>query len=206
MDKKAVAVFLSVVICGVPITIFADNGNQQVVVPPEEKISKDLYQMFYHLQENGTDLSKEKIPVWIWYQDINQKQVDNVVTEQTGLTRDNIAVKFEMPKPTLLNSLKNEELGSQQQIQSYLSRTKIFRKQEAERTDEFIKTRRAISRQKYNNTSKKIINNTVMKSSDVLFKSQYAPMVIANISKKQIEELSRNSLIESISLYNADKK
>lgn len=204
--KKAVAVFLSVVICGVPITIFADNGNRQVVVPPEEKISKDLYQMFYHLQENGTDLSKEKIPVWIWYQDIDQKQIDNVVTEQTGLTRDNIALKFEMPNPTLLNSLKNEELGSQQQIQSYLSRTKVLRKQEAERTDEFIKTRRAISRQKYNSTSENIINNSVMESSDVLFKSQYAPVVIANISKKQIEELSRNSLIESISLYNADEK
>lgn len=106
--KKITAGFLAVLICGVATGIYAAETEQTIV--PEDKISKELYQEFERLESAGADLTKEKIPVWIWYEDIDQKKVDQEVTEQTGLKPENLAVVFEMPSLTLINGSKNSVL------------------------------------------------------------------------------------------------
>lgn len=106
--KKITAGFLAVLICGVATGIYAAETEKPIA--PEDKISKELYQEFERLESAGADLTKEKIPVWIWYEDIDQKKVDQEVTEQTGLKPENLAVVFEMPSLTLINGSKNSVL------------------------------------------------------------------------------------------------
>lgn len=91
--EKIISVIIVISICSIPNCIYA--ADKEETIKPENKISEDLYQQFNMLTEDGADLSKEKIPVWVWYRDIDQKQVDREVEEQTGLTKENLAVGFE---------------------------------------------------------------------------------------------------------------
>lgn len=145
--KKLLAALLALIICGVPTSIYGAENKPAV---PEDKISEELYQEFNRLEKAGKDLTREKIPVWIWYKDIDQELVEREVTNQTGLSPENIAVDFEMPSLTLINDLKSEETGSQEKMQQYLGRTTVARQLENQRADTYIMKRREISRKEYN--------------------------------------------------------
>lgn len=197
--KKIISVVLAALICGIPAGMYAAAGVELTAL--EDKISEELYQEFERLEAQGKNLAKEKIPVWVWYEDIEQKQVDREVMEQTGLTPETLAVDFEMPSPTLINGLENENVGSQEQMQNYLARTTVARKIEAQRTNEYIDKRRQISKTKYKIKSDKIISEFIPKSDDIIFKSEYSPSFISKITQKQIINLSKNTNIQKIYLY-----
>lgn len=197
--KKIISVVLAALICGIPAGMYAAAGVE--LTAPEDKISEELYQEFERLEAQGKNLAKEKIPVWVWYEDIDQKQVNREVTEQTGLTPETIAVDFEMPNPTLINDLKNNNAGSQKQMQEYLARTVTARKLEEQKTNEYINKRRLISKTKYITKRDKIIKNYSIKNNDIIFKSDYSPSFISEMTQKQILNLSKNTDIQKIYLY-----
>ena len=202
--KKCLSVCLALLLCGLPVSIYASNETAQTAALPEQKISDTLYAEFARLEAQGKNMANEKIPVWIWYKDINQTQVDNIVKTRTGLTAENAGVDYAMPSPALLNSLQNEEPGSQAQMQAYLAATAQARALEAQRADTLIMTRREVAREQYNVKSAGIIEEANLDADDIIFKSQYAPMVIAKMTQKQIKELVKNENTETVSLYNAD--
>ncbi|MGN0550514.1 MAG: hypothetical protein ACI4I4_01555, partial [Acutalibacteraceae bacterium] len=112
--KRFIAIILVVVLCCFSLNAGAVNSSQNSL-SSEEKISDTLYSEFERIEDEGIDVSNEKIPVWIWYEDINQEQVDRLTEVRTGLTKENVTVNFELPSVSLLNSLENNELGSQEQ-------------------------------------------------------------------------------------------
>lgn len=154
------------------------------------------------LREKMAEASgNEKIPVAIWYSDVDQDNIDKLTAQKVGFTRDDVAVAYEMPSTELLASLEKEESGAADEMQAYLKRTESLRKLERERTDEYIMTRREFSRSKYNEKSAKLIKDVDIKSEDITFQSQYAPMIIANLFIKQIENLKANLMVENITYY-----
>ena len=202
--KKCLSVCLALLLCGLPVSIYASNETAQAAALPEQKISDTLYAEFARLEAQGKNMANEKIPVWIWYKDINQTQVDNIVKTRTGLTAENAAVDYAMPSPALLNSLQNEEPGSQAQMQAYLAATAQARALEAQRADTLIMTRREVAREQYNVKSARIIEEANLDADDIIFKSQYAPLIITKMPKYLIEESSQKSDVEFISLYTYD--
>ena len=146
-------------------------------------------------------MTNEKIPVWIWYKDINQTQVDNIVKTRTGLTAENAAVDYAMPSPALLNSLQNEEPGSQAQMQAYLAATAQARALEAQRADTLIMTRREVAREQYNVKSAEIIEEVNLDADDIIFKSQYAPVIITYLTREEIKQAVYNQNVEEIDFY-----
>ena len=146
-------------------------------------------------------MTNEKIPVWIWYKDINQTQVDNIVKTRTGLTAENAAVDYAMPSPALLNSLQNEEPGSQAQMQAYLAATAQARALETQRADTLIMTRREVAREQYNVKSAEIIEEVNLDADDIIFKSQYAPVIITYLTREEIKQAVYNQNVEEIDFY-----
>lgn len=140
----------------------------------------------------------EKIPVSIWYSDIDQREVDTLTATKVGFDKDNVAVDYEMPSAELLTSLETGEAGAESEMQSYLKRTESKRLEERERTDNYIMSRREISRGKYNEKSAKVLKEVSIPEEDILFKSQYAPMIIAELTKKQIVECSKSQAVEFV--------
>ena len=199
--KKCLSVCLALLLCGLPVSIYASNETAQAAALPEQKISDTLYAEFARLEAQGKNMANEKIPVWIWYKDINQTQVDNIVKTRTGLTAENAAVDYAMPSPALLNSLQNEEPGSQAQMQAYLAATAQARALEAQRADTLIMTRREVAREQYNVKSAEIIEEVNLDADDIIFKSQYAPVVIAEMTKAEILQLVQIKKIETVSLF-----
>lgn len=195
--KKAVAVLLTLVLCCFPLELYAAQENTGAI-KPEDKISKELKLKLAELKKSGFE---EKVPVWIWYDDINQKQVNKETEEQTGLTEENIAVGFKMPDAALLNRLKNEQPGSQEQMREYLRQTAVGRKLEEQRTDLYVMKRRELSREKYEKKSKKLTNDMALNASDVLFESRYTPSLIVQLSYRQIMSAAQNSNVVSLDLH-----
>lgn len=190
---------LMLILCCTMLKVSAFVMDENIILP-EEKISETLSTEIKCLEQQNHDFTDHKIPVWIWYRDIDQTQVDSETEIQTGLTAESLAVDFSMPDPTLINNLENEVLGSQEQMQAYLSRTAVARQLEAQRTDYYIMTRREISREKYTEKSADIINELCIKEDDIIFTSRYSPAIIVKKTVSEINEIIYNNKIESVSL------
>ena len=86
--------------------------------------------------------NNEKIPVYIWYTDISQSDINNKVEEKTGLTENTLSTDLIMPDNALLNQLKDGGSEAQENMTAYLSKTEPLRLREKQITDEYIDTRR----------------------------------------------------------------
>lgn len=198
--KKIVVVFLSVILCAVPTSIYATE-KKGIAVEYEDKISERLYEEFNRLETAGVDLAITKIPVWVWYEDIDQKQVNREVTEQTGLTQEHLSIDFEMPTPSLINDLQSEKIGSQERMKEYLERTFVARKLEKQRTEIYITKRRELSKRKYTVANTNRLKNMKIKDKDLMFFSQFSPCLIINMTKMEIENAKKNANITKIDFF-----
>lgn len=148
----------------------------------------------YDILNNSAD--NEKIPVSIWYKDIDQDNVDIMTKEETGYSIDSLSVNMEND----IQSIDNAE-----QLKDYLSKTANQRKIEKTRTDKYINKRRELSRKQYVKAVDKFLNEVSIADDDIIFKSQYAPMVIANMSANDIKKISENNLVQSIDYHEEPK-
>ncbi len=154
------------------------------------------------LQEKmETALPNEKIPVAIWYKDIDQDNVDKLTIDKVGFTQDDIALTYEMPSTELINNLEKGKTEAIGEMQTYLKRTEAKRKTERERTNEYVMTRREFSREKYVEKTAKVIKDTAIKEKNITFKSQYAPMIIVEMNCTEINVIATNRNIQQLSLF-----
>ncbi len=152
-------------------------------------------------EKMATASPDEKIPVAIWYADVDQDNIDKLTAEKVGFTQDDVAVAYEMPSTELLASLEKEEAGATDETQAYLKRTERQRELERQRTDEYIMTRREFSREKYNAKSADIIKDIKIKDEDITFKSQYAPMILAELTVSEVLLVIKNSYVISVVFF-----
>lgn len=157
------------------------------------------------LEKMETASPNEKISVAIWYKDIDQDNVDKLTVDKVGFTQDDIALTYEMPSTELINDLEDGEEGAADEMQAYLKRTEAKREKERKRTNEYIMTRRELSREKYNEKSSRIVKDIAIEEKDITFKSQYAPMIIAELTIVEIEAYSKNTNVTNIYYENSEE-
>lgn len=143
----------------------------------------------------------EKIPVYIWYADIDQDLVEEDVKEKYGLSLETIRIDYEMPSSELITAYKNGEDNAKVEMNDYFERTKDNREKEKELTDKYVLSRRDVSRTKYSQKSSKITSDFKIDESSIVFKSSYAPVIVANLTVSEIEQLKTDSRIEEIGYY-----
>ena len=143
----------------------------------------------------------EKIPVYIWYEDVSQKSIDKRVKDETDLSIDKLSSDIVMPDSELLNAMNASDKASEKKVSEYLAKTESIRELERNNTDKYIQTRRKYSREAYNTKSKQIKNLVTIGESEIIFTSSYAPFIICELTKSQIEKLSKDTRIESIGIY-----
>lgn len=153
------------------------------------------------LEKMESTLPNEKIPVAIWYADIDQTQVDSLTKEKVGFSQDDIALTYEMPSTELIGNLEKDNLEAVDEMQAYLNRTEVKREKERRRADEYITVRREYSREKYNEKSNGIIQDLSIDEEFIAFKSQYAPFVIASITSEEILMLANDKRIDELGYY-----
>lgn len=146
-------------------------------------------------------LDEERIPVYIWYTDIDQNLVEETVKEDYGLSLETIRVDYEMPSSELITAYKNGEENAKKEISEYFERTKDNREKEKELTDKYVLSRRDVSMSRYSQKSSEIISDFNIDESNITFKSSYAPAIVANLTVSEIERLKTDNRIEEIGYY-----
>ncbi|MBR2714714.1 MAG: hypothetical protein IKB73_00715, partial [Ruminococcus sp.] len=190
--KINLSVFMVLVIISISIL---PSFATSVVSTSQAIITDDL---MARMDECSDD---EKITVYLWYKDIDQNEVDALTTQATGLTREDCEVIDELPSAELLSSLESSDLDADSQMDAYLRRTEAIRDKERERTEIYAEKHREISNAKYNQKSQNIRTALSIADDDTEFSSQFAPLIIAEMTKDEIESASQNLNIDEISLY-----
>lgn len=204
--KKVLSLLSVLFLVGIPCIsrAAADNESSVSSISWENKISEALRAALNEAEDN------DKIPVSLWYHDIDQEAVDTAVLNQTGLTRETIGAGIPSPDPSVLQALSREaaeQNTTEQQNQlrldmvDYMQHTSAKRVLERQRADRYLMQRRAVSRAAYTkaNTSARMILDIAV--TDVIFESQYAPMLIAEMTKADILAAARHDEIESFDIY-----
>lgn len=182
-------VIIIVLVSVVPTFATDTDSNDQAI------ISEDLA---FVMENSKPD---EKIKVYLWYKDIDQDEVDVLTTKATGLTPEKCAVIEEFPSSELLYSLRDGDAKAESKMDAYLRRTEPARKIERERTQTYSRKHMEISNEKYQQKSRNIIQSLSVSENNVEFSSQFAPLIIAEMTKDEIETATKNSNIEEINLY-----
>lgn len=190
--KAMISVFMVLIIISVSV---APTFAAVIERATQEVVQDDLAVL---IEKSSND---EKIPVYIWYKDISQNDIDMQVENETGLTEDNLSEELLMPDATLLNEIRDSSGNAEKSMEAYLAKTEKVRAKEKENTDRFVQTRRDFSRIAYNEKSRQIKDIASIDETDVVFNSQYAPFIICELTKAQIKELEKDSRIESIGYY-----
>ena len=196
--NRMTAALLIFLLCGVPASAYAQTEPEL----QEGKISVPLLQEIDRLRLQSAD--GQSLPVWIWYKDIDQKRVTQEAEKQTGLTEKTLPVEYKMPDSALLSTLQNEQPGARQ-MQDYLRQTAVGRKLEQERCENYVMKRREISRTQYCEKSSQLLDDISLKQSNIIFRSEYAPAIIAKVDMSQIQELADSDEVEALYFYEEEK-
>lgn len=192
MKTSKIIVSLVLVIILVSFNIIPAFAESNMALIEGEKISSLLSNIMDSTDDN------DYIPVYIWYQDINQNSVDELTYRKTGLTPEKCDI---LSKPDFIESDLENALSDDNSINEYFEKIAPLREKENELTDTYIKARRRIALEKYNEKSESIISDLSIDSDKILFRSEFAPMIIAHLTKAEIINIAKNSSIESLSLY-----
>lgn len=191
--------FAFVLLCCPILHLFAN-----AVTVTNETIASKLDGAVLSAFDDGT----QKVKVYVWINDINQTQINKAVEQKTGLRADNLAVIEENIGNDLAIRITSEadrdslSTETEKMLQAYLDRTAAQRTQERERTDLYLSTRRAESKAKYNEQSATFLAKNALSSEKVIFNSNYAPMLILELTEQEVKNIALNSEVKSVTLFN----
>lgn len=155
----------------------------------------------------------DKIPVWLWMEDIDQGEVEQEVYERTGLTEANLSVISEPFSEELAASVAElpeadaatkAEVSSE--LQTYLTRTQAERALEAQRVDTYIDEMRSVQNEMYCENNASVFSTLGIPQQDIIFTETQAPVYIVYLGKNDIQRLAKNSKVTAIYYYDIDSE
>lgn len=169
------------------------------------KISKSLKEKLETLDED------EEIPVWLWFKGIDTNNVIAETEKVTGLTEDMLnVINQDSVSTKLIDAIDKYSINSQQfdkavilnEMKDYMSTTKTDRETEKTLTNTYRNTKRMIAKKAYINNNENIIKKLGLSEAEFVFKSTLSPSAIVYLSKNQIQNLAKSSLVEEMYLFN----
>lgn len=192
------------------VNVSASNTNSEIESIANKSISWKDKISDKVLDEIKSADKEEKFPVWIWFSDINQDEVDRKVKKDTGLTSDNISVNYEeVPEDLIkeLNKVSDSSSNSKKKdvakkIEAYVNLNKTNLEKEKYIANTYVRTKRKIARDFYEKNNTKIIKTLNIPDSEIEFQSQLTPSVVVNLTEKQIKTIAKSDDVVSIDYYN----
>jgi hypothetical protein len=149
----------------------------------------------------------DKIPVAIWLTDIDQEAVEQQTERTIGFTADDVMVINEDLSDELstrmMNLLNDDVVDAtfERDFNAFLQRTAEARELERVRIDEYVQTRREISRDKYIAANDTFVSSARISDEDLIFRSQFSPMVIAELTVAAIRRTAELSNVLKLEKY-----
>ncbi len=154
------------------------------------------------------ETTDEKIPVWLWMEDIDQDQAKDTVYKNTGLKETDLSVVSEnisqelMANLTAYNHLNNHEQQTVKgEMQSYLERTKIAREIESQRVDTYLQELRSVQDDMLKEKNQSTYTQLGFSQKDIMIEQTGAPMYVAQLTKDEIIKAAKNPKVTAIHYY-----
>ena len=142
--------------------------------------------------------SGEKLPVYIWTQDVDHAEVEQQVEAKTGLSADSLVSQQKKADFDVARMASIEQAN--QTMQAHLEETEAVREQERIQTNAYVEARRQTYVAEYSAKNARSLNRLGVNEEDILFQSQYSPMVVVNMSPGEIASASKNAAVVSMGL------
>ena len=189
MRKKIYSITLLTVLllalC-LPLNTAADNW--------EEKVTPQLMERLETADNN------EIITVYVWMSDIDRGDVENQVYEETGYNMYNIEQKYETVSEDIFK-FSPDSAQSKRMITENIQLTASARAKELKATDTYIESQRRLTRNVYDTLNAENTDTLNIDEENIIFSSQYAPMIIADLTAAQIRSVAGIRRVVSIDLY-----
>lgn len=175
-----------------PISVCADS------VSLSDKISPQLQQA---MEEAAPG---EKLPVILWTQDIDHEQIARQVEIRTGLTIDNIQLDtkkdLNLSKLDMSFAETNDLAKANEQVSIALEETKAVRKQKQVLADTYVAQKRSAYTAEYRSQNAKKLQALNVAQDDVVFQSEYSPLMVVDMSAEEIRKAARSAAVLSLDL------
>lgn len=200
--KRVLSSFISVSIMSqfcFSIPVSADIIMQEmIIIQPENKISDDL--------TVAMASDADSIPVVIWLDDIDNTEVEEKIKASIGYDINSLSVEYAAPSEDLINELAEAANGNPTEylellMDNHMKLTESERAEEKEKTEQYLTARRDIVQQMNVNESTCALESLDISSEKVGFISNFAPMVVCNLTPDEIVAASENNKVQEITKY-----
>ena len=148
------------------------ESDRGAVADIKDKISEELLSALESLDDD------EQVPVYVWTEDIDYELVKIMVEENTGYTKESFSTdgKYESDEERMVVSYE---------------------------IDIYISAWRNAAKRLYNEKHRYFESNCLSRFENIkqVFKSQYAPMMICELSKRDVYMLAYDDQVTAISLF-----
>ncbi len=195
MSKKILSFFMALSIC-VSLSVFQANTVFAEEILSEQKIADELEMRLKDACED------DLIPVYIWIDDIKHEEIESLTSKDTGFSKQNLALREKgifVSKSADIHTA-NPVFGNIKEFSEFLKDTQSVREKLSKDADTYINKKRELSRDTYLKSNSAFVADN-LRAEDIIFQSQYAPMIICKITKSKIETLSKKKQVSALSLY-----
>ncbi len=193
-SKGRAIVLLLVLTIGIPLFPASAAIEENAV----NKIDSQLWKAMDDLSAG------EKLPVYLWTQDVDHGQIERQVEIRSGLTIDNIQLdtkkQLDIDAVDLSFTETNDLVKANEQMDAALEKTEAIREQKRVLADTYIAEKRRAYTAEYTASNKKQLQALKVQDSDILFQSQYSPMVVVNMTADEIDAAARANSVVALGL------
>jgi hypothetical protein len=159
---------------------------------PASKITGELLAALDVLEDG------DKVAVYIWTTDIDYDEVEAEVEEATGFSMDSFDIDeddfmFAVDFMSGTNDLEEA-------FREYLDKTESSRAEISRNADRYIAKSREVARREYR-AKHRGFEREYLKDAEVIFESQYAPMLISEVTKADVYSLEKLDTVTLLDLY-----
>lgn len=201
VNKKIIT---SIISCMIMTTNFASLLTSYTFEMEEEtlaenKISDELTALI-------SESSSESYPVVIWLEDVDNIDIETSVENEIGFNLASLEEKYFAPSNDLINELaKAAEENPTEYLdllmESHLELTETARTEEKVKTEQYLEVKKEIVSNIHMDKANSVIEDTGILNDKVGFISQYAPMIVCNLTVDEINAISQNSFVQEITKY-----
>ena len=164
------------------------------IINPEDKIDATLK------EKMETASPDEKIPVAIWFEDIDKETLEAEVEKTCGISKE-VAFDVQNDAESDARLLRAVEDKDETALKSYVE-DKIDTSKEQRRIKELYKnTLLDVSADFYTEHNENIVSSAKIPEEDITFLSRLTPFMIAEVDSSKLVELSADDSVLSIGYY-----
>ena len=173
-------------LCLVAVILLMTLLNGCGAADAPNKLSAELQA---HLDQGETE-----IQVSIWFEDIDLDAVKAQAEQTLGYTEDDIQ-KTEDAIPNFRSDINETDPDYERQFLEYTEQTRAQRAAVLEMMNNYTETLRRMEREAYEDYCEEMLDKLHIDADAVIYVSQYSPVVIATLSKKEILRLNKDPLV-----------